>query len=383
MAATAFDGAGAVDGRAAALTGGLALLVDGEADAERSFVSSARACAVSGGSVCAVAASSRPLDAPSGTVEPRGVWRACGVFAAGATPMLRAGFERAVPPGRGMRGGSPVLSFRPSDPKNTPSRNVKGHKARPTMHARTNTLSRSLAAVVACPRPDLAPGFDGVVGYPRSTWRTRDPFGLQLSYTAHEYVDKVERRQQILSHARDVFAKRGYHAAKIDDIVAAAGIARGTFYLYFEDKRAIFEEIVDNAFGRLGLAVVRVDTEHASRTVADQIEENIQRIVHALLEDPATTKILLSDAVGLDPAFDRKLLFFYENVGKLLEASLADGQERGIVAEGDARVFAIMTLGAVKEIMYHVVMRDLDYPEDRIVAEIFRFLAAGYLRVER
>ena len=129
--------------------------------------------------------------------------------------------------------------------------------------------------------------------------------------------------------------------------------------------------------------MVRVDTEHASRTVADQIEENIQRIVHALFEDPATTKILLSDAVGLDPAFDRKLLFFYENVGKLLEASLADGQERGIVAEGDARVLAIMTLGAVKEIMYHVVMRDLDYPEHRIVAEIFRFLAAGYLRVER
>ena len=81
------------------------------------------------------------------------------------------------------------------------------------------------------------------------------------------------------------------------------------------------------------------------------------------------------------PAFDRKLLFFYEEVGKLLEASLVDGQERGIVAAGDARVFAIMTLGAVKEIMYQVVMRGLDYPEERIVAEIFRFLAAGYLRV--
>lgn len=196
-------------------------------------------------------------------------------------------------------------------------------------------------------------------------------------------MDKTERRQQILSNARDVFAKRGYHAAKIDDIVAAAGVARGTFYLYFEDKRAIFEEIVDSTFGRLGMAILRVDTEHPSRTVASQIEENIQRIVHALLEDPATTKILLSDAVGLDPAFDRKLLFFYEEVGKLLEASLVDGQERGIVAEGDARVFAIMTLGAVKEIIYQVLMRGLDYPEERIVAEIFNFLAAGYLRVER
>ena len=195
-------------------------------------------------------------------------------------------------------------------------------------------------------------------------------------------MDKAERRQQILSNARDVFAKRGYHAAKIDDIVAAAGVARGTFYLYFEDKRAIFEEIVDATFGRLGLAIMRVDTEDPNRSVSNQIEENIRRIVHALLEDPATTKILLSDAVGLDPAFDRKLLFFYEEVGKLLEASLTDGQERGIVAAGDARVFSILTLGAMKEIMYQVVMRGLEYPEERIVAEIFRFLSAGYLRVE-
>ena len=95
-------------------------------------------------------------------------------------------------------------------------------------------------------------------------------------------VDKTERRLQILTNARDVFARRGYHAAKIDEIVACAGIARGTFYLYFHDKRAIFEEIVDNAFVRLGEAVVRVDTEDPRRPVSDQIEENIRRIVHVL-----------------------------------------------------------------------------------------------------
>lgn len=193
-------------------------------------------------------------------------------------------------------------------------------------------------------------------------------------------VDKTERRQQILLNARDVFAKHGYHAAKIDDIVAAAGVARGTFYLYFEDKRAIFEEIVDRTFARLGMSIVRVDTEHPHRSVGDQVRDNIRAIVRALLEDPATTKILLSDAVGLDPAFDRKLISFYEETGKMLESSLADGQERGIVAPGDARMFAIMTLGALKEIMYQVTMRGLDYPEDRIVDALYGFLCAGCLR---
>src|SRR5579859_5127367 len=130
-------------------------------------------------------------------------------------------------------------------------------------------------------------------------------------------IGKAERRQQILGVARDVFAKRGYHAAKIEDIVQAAGIARGTFYLYFEDKRAIFEEIVDRVLARIGMTILRVDPHDAARSVADQIKENIRRIVGILLEDRATTKILLSDAVGVDPLFERKLHSFYGETARL------------------------------------------------------------------
>lgn len=194
-------------------------------------------------------------------------------------------------------------------------------------------------------------------------------------------MDKAERRQQILQNAREVFARHGYHAAKIDDIVAAAGVARGTFYSYFEDKRAIFEEIIDQTFALIGAGIVHVDTDDPNRSVGEQVRQNIRAIVHAFLEDRATTKILLSDAVGLDPELDKKLMSFYESVGQLLESSLTDGQERGIVAPGDVRMFSIMSLGAMKEIMYQVTMRDLDYPEDRIVEQIYSFLCAGYLRV--
>ena len=51
---------------------------------------------------------------------------------------------------------------------------------------------------------------------------------------------RVERRAALLSTARQVFAQHGYHSTSIDDLIDAAGVARGTFYLYFESKRAIF-----------------------------------------------------------------------------------------------------------------------------------------------
>ena len=194
-------------------------------------------------------------------------------------------------------------------------------------------------------------------------------------------VGKVERRQQLLLHARDVFAKRGYHAAKIDDIVAAAGVARGTFYLYFDDKRAIFEEIVDRTITRLGMTILRVDPKDPSRSVGDQVKENIRRIVLMLLEDRATTKILLSDALGVDPSFDRKLLSFYDEIVNLLDASIRDGQALGIVAKGDARLYAYLTIGALKEILFQIVQRGAAYAEEDLVHHIFGFFRDGYLRL--
>lgn len=190
---------------------------------------------------------------------------------------------------------------------------------------------------------------------------------------------KAARRQQILTHAREIFARSGYHAAKIDDIVHAAGVARGTFYLYFEDKRAIFEEIVDRALARVGVAIERVDVE---RPIAEQVRGNIRRLVEVLLEDRATTTILLSGTVGVDPAFDKKVEGFYEEVLTLMEESLREGQELGIVQKGNARVFALLTMGALKELLSRIVVRGWEHPTEELVEEIFTFFRGGYLRME-
>jgi AcrR family transcriptional regulator len=167
---------------------------------------------------------------------------------------------------------------------------------------------------------------------------------------------REERRQQILERARDVFARKGYYAATIDDIVAAAGVARGTFYLYFHDKRSIFEELLTRFFQKIAMTVVHIDVEAPLET---QVVDNITRIVDLFLNDPHMAKILLSDAVGIDPDFDRRLLAFYADVVGLLEESLREGQVAGIVQPGDARVATHFLLGGVKEVLLQFVRRGI------------------------
>jgi AcrR family transcriptional regulator len=52
------------------------------------------------------------------------------------------------------------------------------------------------------------------------------------------------RQEEILAAAFDVFAAHGFEAARIDDVARQAGIAKGTIYLYFQDKEHLFRAVV-------------------------------------------------------------------------------------------------------------------------------------------
>lgn len=182
------------------------------------------------------------------------------------------------------------------------------------------------------------------------------------------------RRQQILDRARDVFAKKGYHTAKIDDVVAAAGVARGTFYLYFHDKRAIFEELVSRFFQRIAIAVSRIEVKEP---IEPQISANVRAMLDLFLADPAMAKILLADAVGVDVEFDRRLLAFYADIEALLERSLQEGQTLGIVQPGDTRVIAHFITGGMKEVLFQLTRAPVPVDKEAVVRDIYALLARG------
>lgn len=60
-------------------------------------------------------------------------------------------------------------------------------------------------------------------------------------------VEPEARKQALLSAGLAVFSAEGFAAAKLDDVAAKAGVAKGTIYLYFRDKEDLFEQIVRGA----------------------------------------------------------------------------------------------------------------------------------------
>src|SRR5688572_20555519 len=96
---------------------------------------------------------------------------------------------------------------------------------------------------------------------------------------------RESRRASVLAVARKIFSQKGYHDTSIDDLIEAAGIARGTFYLYFESKRAIFEVLLDELFGTLASSVRRIDVAAGAPPPLEQVGSIVDRIFATLDEN--------------------------------------------------------------------------------------------------
>ncbi len=162
---------------------------------------------------------------------------------------------------------------------------------------------------------------------------------------------RESRRASVLKVARQIFSKKGYHDTSIDDLIAGADIARGTFYLYFESKRAIFDELLDHLVTTLQAQVKRIEVGPEAPDPVEQMNATVDRVLTTLLDNREMARILLREAVGIDSDFDRKLSDFYARIEAMLVGAINTGHKLGVVRPCDANVVARCTLGSVKEVV--------------------------------
>lgn len=172
-------------------------------------------------------------------------------------------------------------------------------------------------------------------------------------------MEPKERRFQLLEHAARLFGDRGYYNTSVSDIVGSADVARGTFYLYFANKRRLFEELVDSLLLRLTSCIETVEIHEDAPSPREQLVDNLVRVFVLLCEERHMLSILLRGAVGLDREIDDKLQDFYREILAAIQSSLILGQQMGLVRGVESKIASLAVLGAVKEILHALL--DTEY----------------------
>lgn len=193
-------------------------------------------------------------------------------------------------------------------------------------------------------------------------------------------MEPLERREQILHHAAVLFGQNGYHSTSITNIIESAGIARGTFYLYFKNKRAIFDELLDYLVILIKRQIRTVDTSEGAPSPRQQLLDNITGVIGVLTQNRALLSILLEGAVGLDKGFADKLANFYEQIANTIELSLKLGYEMKLVRPCNTRMVSVAVVGALKEVLHDMLRSgDENIRVNSIAVQILDMFSIGVL----
>lgn len=185
----------------------------------------------------------------------------------------------------------------------------------------------------------------------------------------------VQTRERIIKAAAKEFAEKGFYNTQISHIVESAGVARGTFYIYFKSKEEVFEEILKKVVEDLKERIKPVDI---SRDPVEQVKENVKRVIDYALENRELAKIILFRSC--EPNYAKIIDCFFEDVVNLISRSLEEGIKLGILKPHDTEVVARVILGGVKEVIKSLICKE-EVDSEKVADELLKFCLGGVWNV--
>jgi AcrR family transcriptional regulator len=191
---------------------------------------------------------------------------------------------------------------------------------------------------------------------------------------------KHERRAQIMDAAKHVFADAGYHGASIHAIIERAQIARGTFYLYFESKAAVFDSILDHAMTDLRARIHRIEVDDPKAPAPQvQLRTQVVATLEYIVRDRPLAILLLSAGHTPDAEAAERLDQFFAEVRDLLRRAFESGMEIGLVRKVDAELASAAMLGMIRGVVEQLVTQAAPPAVGKVVDELLIIALRGVL----
>lgn len=165
-------------------------------------------------------------------------------------------------------------------------------------------------------------------------------------------------RRRILDAAEHVFGEMGYYEASVAEITRRAGVAQGTFYIYFHSKRETFVELVEDIGERLRMATSAAIQGTTDRIAAER--KGFEAFFRFVYEHRRIYRIV-EEAGRVAPETARD---YYRRIGLGYEHGLAGAMKSGQLRAGNVEGLAYALMG----IAHFLALRWLIWPEEEDAA---------------
>ena len=166
----------------------------------------------------------------------------------------------------------------------------------------------------------------------------------------------------MLDAATWVFARKGYRKAGISDIIARAGVARGTFYLHFDSKERILLAVLDDFHDRTKRAFETLDAAAvAARPLGPRavLEASFRCWLEFFAGQRDATRVVLREAHAIDARFEEALGTLRRSALTRFATRFRRFQDEGLASASiDPELAAHFQLGILDELLNWCVLTD-------------------------
>jgi len=184
-------------------------------------------------------------------------------------------------------------------------------------------------------------------------------------------------RQQLLDAAELVFGEKGFEQSSIAEITQRAEVALGTFYVYFENKKVIFVELVEQLGERLRKTLSLAVKEKSTRL------EKERAGFRAFFEFAGKHRNLYRIVRQAEFVDEAVYLNYYRKIAAAYARGLAKSMAAGELSTFDPEVIAYALMGIADFLGMRFVLWDKPEELERVVDEVSEFVAHGLLSTAR
>jgi AcrR family transcriptional regulator len=187
---------------------------------------------------------------------------------------------------------------------------------------------------------------------------------------------KASRRRAILGAAGKQFARRPYHEVLLDDIAAEADVAKGTLYLYFENKVDLYLALIVESMGPLIERLQQQVPAAAEKSAWAGVRLLVEQMLAFNVEHPALQEVLRETSRASLEAICGDLK---QSLRALLEETLRKGVASGEIADPAPEMTADLILATVPRAAQWMAAKRSKWTASATATHVLRLIGEGLL----